>query len=110
MAPGAGGQGPQLTFVPHLVPLQRGISETICVRTGTFPVPSQARVTELYEELYAGETFVEVYAAPQLKGVTGTINCRMFPYVDQRTGRLRAGRAEHERHARPARARGAGLR
>jgi len=83
------GHGPQLTFVPHLVPLQRGISETIYVRAGTFPVPSQDRVLALYEDFYAGETFVEVCAAPpQLKDVAGTNYCRVFPYVDQRTGRI----------------------
>jgi N-acetyl-gamma-glutamyl-phosphate reductase len=87
--PGGDGRGPQLTFVPHLVPLQRGISETIYVRAGTFPVPSQARVMELYEEFYAGEQFVEVCGAPpQLKDVAGTNYCRIFPHVDQRTGRI----------------------
>ena len=88
-APGGSGHGPELTFVPHLAPLQRGISETIYVRTGTFPAPSQARVMELYEEFYAVETFVEVCAAPpQLKDVAGTNYCRIFPHVDPRTGRL----------------------
>jgi N-acetyl-gamma-glutamyl-phosphate reductase len=96
-APGVGAFGaasggvpqPQLTFVPHLVPLQRGISETIYVRPGTFPVPGQARVMELYEDFYAGETFVEVCGAPpQLKDVAGTNYCRIFPHVDQRTGRV----------------------
>ena len=88
-APGGSAHSPQLTFVPHLVPLQRGISETIYVRAGTFPVPSQDRVMELYEEFYAGETFVEVCAAPpQLKDVAGTNYCRIFPYVDERAGRL----------------------
>jgi len=83
------GQGPQLTFVPHLVPLQRGISETIYVRVGTLPVPTQERVLALYEDFYAGETFVEVCAAPpSLKDVVGTNYCRIFPYVDQRSGRL----------------------
>jgi N-acetyl-gamma-glutamyl-phosphate reductase len=88
-APGFGGLGPQLTFVPHLVPLQRGISETIYVHAGTFPAPSQARVLALYEDFYAGESFVEVCEAPpQLKDVVGTNYCRVFPYVDQRTGRI----------------------
>src|SRR5665647_2653900 len=88
-APSGSGHGPQLTFVPHLVPLQRGISETIYVRAGTFPIPSQARVVALYEDFYAGETFVEVCEAPpQLKDVAGTNYCRIFPHVDQRTGRI----------------------
>ena len=110
---------PPLTFVPHLVPLQRGISETIYVRSGTLPLPSAAAVGRLFDEFYADEPFVEVCdAPPQLKDVSGTNFCRLFPTVDERAGRivvisvhrqpdegrLGAGRAEHERHARPARA------
>jgi N-acetyl-gamma-glutamyl-phosphate reductase len=89
-APGSGdGDGPHLTFVPHLVPLQRGISETIYVRVGTLPIPSQTVVLELYEDFYAGETFVEVCGAPpQLKDVAGTNYCRIFPHVDARAGRI----------------------
>jgi N-acetyl-gamma-glutamyl-phosphate reductase len=86
---GYGAHGPALTFVPHLVPLQRGISETIYVKTGTLPLPSGAEVRALYEEFYAGETFVEVCAAPpSLKDVAGTNYCRIFPHVDERAGRI----------------------
>ena len=62
-APGAApaaGPAPSLTFVPHLVPLQRGISETIYVKTATLPLPSAAELKALYDDFYAGETFVEV--------------------------------------------------
>jgi N-acetyl-gamma-glutamyl-phosphate reductase len=85
----AAGAAPSLTFVPHLVPLQRGISETIYVRTGTLPLPAQAELTALYEDFYAGETFVEVCdAPPALKDVAGTNYCRIFPHVDARAGRI----------------------
>ena len=88
-AAGGAGGGPQLTFVPHLVPLQRGISETIYVRAGTFPVPSQTAIQTMFEEFYAEEMFVEVCEAPpQLKDVAGTNYCRVFPHVDTRTGRI----------------------
>jgi len=80
---------PSLTFTPHLVPLQRGISETIYVRTASYALPSQAEVEALYAEFYAGETFVEVCAAPpQLKDVAGTNYCRIFPHLDARAGRI----------------------
>lgn len=80
---------PTLTFIPHLVPLQRGISETIYVRPGTFPLPDAAAVRSLYEGFYAGEMFVEVCdAPPQLKDVAGTNYCRVFPHVDERAGRI----------------------
>ena len=71
------------------MPLQRGISETIYVRTATLPLPSAAELKALYEEFYAGETFVEVAGAPPaLKDVAGTNYCRIFPHVDARAGRI----------------------
>jgi N-acetyl-gamma-glutamyl-phosphate reductase len=88
-APIAGARGPSLTFVPHLVPLQRGISETIYVRPGTLPLPDQEQVTALFHDFYDGETFVEVCEAPpQLKDVAGTNYCRIHAHVDQRAGRI----------------------
>ena len=85
----AGPSAPSLTFVPHLVPLQRGISETIYVRPATLPLPGADAVLALYEQAYAGETFVEVCdTPPQLKDVTGTNVCRIFAHVDRRAGRI----------------------
>jgi N-acetyl-gamma-glutamyl-phosphate reductase len=80
---------PSLTFVPHLVPLQRGISETIYVRPGTLPLPGAEQIAALFHEFYDGETFVEVCdAPPQLKDVAGTNYCRIHVHVDQRVGRV----------------------
>jgi N-acetyl-gamma-glutamyl-phosphate reductase len=97
-AAGAGGTGafgaapaapsPSLTFVPHLVPLQRGISETIYVRPVT-PPPGRSAVRALFAERYADEPFVEVCdAPPRLRDVAGTNRCRLFPYVDERAARI----------------------
>jgi N-acetyl-gamma-glutamyl-phosphate reductase len=81
--------GPSLTFVPHLVPLQRGITATMYVRLGTFPLPDAAALTALYREFYAGEPFVEVCdAPPQLKDVTGTNQCRIHVTFDEGSGRV----------------------
>jgi N-acetyl-gamma-glutamyl-phosphate reductase len=84
---GAASGGPALTFVPHLVPLQRGISETIYVRAAALPAADE--LGELYADFYAGEAFVEVCAAPpELKDVAGTNYCRIFATVDERAGRI----------------------
>jgi N-acetyl-gamma-glutamyl-phosphate reductase len=92
LGPGVGsspGGAPSLTFVPHLVPLQRGISETIYVKPATWPLPTQGDLMALYEQFYAGETFVEVCGAPPaLKDVAGTNYCRIYPHVDARAGRI----------------------
>lgn len=84
---GAGGGGPSLLFQPHVVPLQRGILETIYVRAGTMPDAGELRA--LFERAYAAEHFVEVCdAPPRLREVAGTNYCRIFPTVDERSGRV----------------------
>jgi N-acetyl-gamma-glutamyl-phosphate reductase len=89
-AAGAGstdGVGPTLTFVPHLVPLQRGIVETIYVRAGR--LPAAADLQALYHQAYADEPFVHVSEnPPELKDVVGTNVCRLFATVDERAGRI----------------------
>jgi len=88
-APPAAATGPALTFVPHLVPLQRGITATMYVRLGARPLPAASELTALYREFYAGEPFVEVCdAPPQLKDVAGTNDCRIHVTVDERAGRV----------------------
>jgi len=64
------GHAPELVFVPHLLPVQRGILETI-------HVPLRERVTDplaLWMEDYADEPFVEVLPdrMPSLRDVVGT--------------------------------------
>ena len=79
--------GPSLTFVPHLVPLQRGIVETIYTRVGV--VPTAAKLVDHFCTAYAGERFVQVVEQPpRLGDVVGTNDCHLFPTVDERTGRV----------------------
>ncbi len=66
------GVDPQVVFNPHLVPLERGIEETI-VLTGGGLGADEAR--ELLRERYAGEPFVEVLPEGEearIRGVAGT--------------------------------------
>jgi N-acetyl-gamma-glutamyl-phosphate reductase len=85
----AGASAPSLTFIPHLVPLQRGITETIYVKPATVPLPTSAELRALYEEAYAGDLFLELSdTVPQLKDVAGTNYCRIYWHVDERAGRL----------------------
>ncbi|MBP6920881.1 MAG: N-acetyl-gamma-glutamyl-phosphate reductase [Candidatus Omnitrophica bacterium] len=67
-----------VTFVPHLLPLKRGILETIYVRSkkGTSLNPKQ--VVSLYRKFYKNEPFVRIrqYGVfPCLKDVAGTNFC-----------------------------------
>ena len=87
--PSAPGQpaAPTLTFVPHLMPVARGIVETIYVRAER--LPSAAALRALYDEAYAGEPFVALAdAPPELKDVVGTNCCRLFATIDEAARRI----------------------
>lgn len=78
---------PSLLFVPHLVPLQRGIAESIYVRVRR--LPSSGTLRELYASAYAGEPYVEMCdEPPRLRDVAGTNYCRLFATIDARSGRI----------------------
>ncbi|HYN79845.1 MAG TPA: N-acetyl-gamma-glutamyl-phosphate reductase [Lamprocystis sp. (in: g-proteobacteria)] len=68
-----------LTFVPHLVPMIRGIEATLYARLKD-PVGAAADLTALYTRHYAGEPFVDVMPAgsnPDTRSVRGSNLCRI---------------------------------
>ncbi|HEY3165420.1 MAG TPA: N-acetyl-gamma-glutamyl-phosphate reductase [Candidatus Limnocylindrales bacterium] len=84
-----GGPGDPVDFLPHLIPMTRGILSAVHVRP-TRPT-SQAELDELYVGTYADEPFVTVTAAaPATKHVLGSNHVRVFVHHDERTGRILA--------------------
>lgn len=84
-----GGEEVALTFVPHLVPITRGIEVTSYAALRDDVTPAQAQ--ELYEDAYRDEPFVRVMppgVAPGLKGVLGSNLCDLSLTVDEDNGRL----------------------
>ncbi len=74
-------------FVPHLVPMTRGIHSTNHVRP-TRPV-TQSELDELYAAAYSGEPFVRVVAAPpSTKHTTGSNHVLVHVRLDERSGRI----------------------
>ena len=74
-------------FLPHLIPMTRGILAACHVKTGR-PV-DQAELDELYHAAYDSEAFVEVVATPPAtKHVTGSNLFKVFARSDARTGRV----------------------
>ena len=74
-------------FLPHLIPMTRGILTSCHVRP-TRPV-TQAELDALYTEAYRDEPFVYVTAeAPSTKHVYGSNVCRVWCRVDPRSGRI----------------------
>jgi N-acetyl-gamma-glutamyl-phosphate reductase len=83
--PGASG----VDFLPHLVPMTRGILAACHVRP-TRPV-TQGMLDALYEGAYADEPFVDVVAEPPAtKQVLGSNHVRVHIRADERTGRILA--------------------
>jgi len=84
---------PSVLFQPHLIPMTRGILDTVYAELldGAFASVEAAKkgVRELYAGFYADAPFVHVVdAPPQTKQTWGNNDCLIHPTVDVRTGRL----------------------
>lgn len=70
-----------LTFVPHLLPMIRGIHATLYAR-----VTGEANLQALFEQRYADEPFVDVMPAgshPETRSVRGVNHCRIAVHQPQ---------------------------
>jgi N-acetyl-gamma-glutamyl-phosphate reductase len=82
-----------VTFVPHLIPMTRGILTTGYARLASGRIASDRRgigeVFQLYRDFYRDEPFVRVTAQPpHTKHTWGANTCLIHPTLDLRTGRL----------------------
>lgn len=71
-----------LTFVPHLLPMIRGIHATLYARL----TKDAGDLQKLFEETFAGEPFVDVMPAgslPETRSVKGANTCRIAVYRPQ---------------------------
>lgn len=74
----AGRQPVEVSFIPHIVPMTRGILSTCHARLGEDV--SQPALFELYREYYAGQPFVRVVdEPPQSKHTWGSNFCVIHP-------------------------------
>jgi len=77
-----------VSFVPHLVPMTRGILTT-CYARLTSGKLGEKQLKELYRDLYKDEPFVRVVdSPPHTKHTLGSNFCLIYPTIDQRAGRL----------------------
>ncbi len=84
------GEVPDVTFVPHLLPISRGELETIYVHLeDPKDLPETGEVLQWYAEDYDGWAFVEARAEPpQISHVVNTNRARLSAAVDGRAGKL----------------------
>jgi N-acetyl-gamma-glutamyl-phosphate reductase len=80
--------GALVTFVPHLVPLDRGILATIYGRL--VPGTTEARIAETFAAAYEDAPFVRPTGAalPEIKHVAYTNFCDIGWKVDEQSGRV----------------------
>jgi N-acetyl-gamma-glutamyl-phosphate reductase len=82
----------KITFVPHLVPMTRGMLST-CYAT-IIPEKLAGKnqgeaIRQIYLDYYTGEPFVRVVEAPpHTKHTQGSNYCHIYPTYDARTGKL----------------------
>ena len=78
----------ELSFTAHLLPIDRGILETIYFRAKG--ISSAEELLAIYEKRYAGEPFLRMYqpgSMPDLHGVAHTNFCDIGVTLDAGTGR-----------------------
>lgn len=83
------GQPVTVTFVPHLLPVNRGILSTIYARLK--PVADKENIRAVYEKAYERETFVRLLppgAGVDIRSVKCSNYCDIQLYTDTHTGLL----------------------
>ena len=77
----------RVTFVPHRIPMTRGILST-CYAPLKNPM-TKSEVMDIYHDYYKAEPFVHVTKVPpQTKHTLGSNNCLVYPTIDEETDRL----------------------
>jgi N-acetyl-gamma-glutamyl-phosphate reductase len=82
-----------ITFVPHLVPMTRGILSSCYATLKDDKQSGGAKAKEelylLYQEFYQNAPFIRITSQPpQTKHAWGNNFCFIYPTIDSRTGRL----------------------
>ena len=84
---------PSVTFVPHLIPMTRGILTTCyaCLAPGKVAAGKKGgeELRQLYLDFYKDEPFVKVVeSSPHTKHTWGSNLCLIHPTIDAGTGRF----------------------
>ena len=86
-------QSPAITFIPHLLPMTRGILTTAYASLvpGRIAAGQKGKeeLKQLYQDFYKDEPFVRVAdSPPHTKHTWGNNSCLIHPTIDLRTDRL----------------------
>jgi N-acetyl-gamma-glutamyl-phosphate reductase len=82
------GRNPKVTFLPHLIPMNRGILST-CYANLKNDTTGKEAVRNIYAEFYADSPFVKIVdQPPHTKQVLGSNYCHIYLTIDSRTNKL----------------------
>lgn len=86
-------QPPLITFIPHLIPMTRGILTTCYANLVSSKVAANNKgreeIRQLYLDFYKDKPFVRIAeSSPHTKYTWGNNNCIIYPTTDERTGRF----------------------
>lgn len=82
------GFSPMVTFLPHLVPMTRGILSS-CYASLVEDKVTTEEIRQLYQDFYRDDPFVKVVdAPPQTKHTWGNNLCLVYPTIHPRTQKL----------------------
>ena len=80
---------PEITFVPHYIPMTRGILSTCYAHLRAGASLDRAGIMHIYREFYADAPFVHVSdTPPSTKHVAGTNYCMVHPSIHPETGQI----------------------
>jgi N-acetyl-gamma-glutamyl-phosphate reductase len=84
---------PKITFLPHLIPMTRGILDSCYATLVDNVIESNDKtidkIRDIYRDFYKNEPFVKIVESPPMtKHTLGNNNCIVYPHVDPRTNRL----------------------
>ncbi len=87
------GSSLSVTFVPHLIPMTRGILSTCYASLVPGKIAAgekgESELRDLYLDFYRDEPFVKVVESPpHTKHTSGSNLCLIHPHIDHRTGRV----------------------
>jgi len=88
-----GSKSPSVTFVPHLLPMTRGILTTTYAPLLPGKIAAgkkgEQELGNIYLDFYKGEPFVRIVESPpHTKHTWGNNFCLIHPTIDHRTGKL----------------------
>ena len=79
----------QITFLPHLVPMTRGILTTIYADYNADKIKGNDHLIEIFRDFYKDSPFIKIVnEPPATKNTLGSNYCHIYPYIEPNSDKL----------------------